>query len=43
MLDPDTPSLHDLGRLQRQYRVASHKVGESDLRLDEIDDATLAL
>ena len=42
MLDPDTASLDDLGRLQRQYRVASHEVGERDVRPDGIDDETLA-
>jgi hypothetical protein len=46
MLDPDTASLDELGRelarLQHQYRVASHEVGERDVRPDGIDDVTLA-
>ena len=46
MLDPDTAPLDELGRellrLQRQYQVASHEVGERDVRPDGIDDATLA-
>ena len=46
MLDPDTAPLNELNRelarLQRQYRVASHEVGERDVRPDDIDDATLA-
>ena len=46
MLDPDTASLADrvreLLRLQRQYRVTSHEVGERDVRPHGIDDATLA-
>ena len=45
MLDPDTAPLDDvereLVRLQRQYRVASHEVGERDVRPDGIDDATV--
>jgi hypothetical protein len=36
MLDPDTASLDELGRelarLQHQYRVASHEVGERGVR-----------
>ena len=36
MLDPDIASLDELGRelarLQHQYRVASHEVGERDVR-----------
>lgn len=45
-LDPDTAPVNELNRelarLQRQYRVASHEVGERDVRPDDIDDATLA-
>ena len=46
MLDPDTAPPNELNRelapLQRQYRVASHEVGERDVRSDDIDEATLA-
>jgi hypothetical protein len=46
MLDPDTAP-HDqidreLVRLQRQFHVASHEVGELGVRPDGIDDETLA-
>ena len=46
MLDPDTAPVgeldRELARLQRQYRSASHEVGERGVRPGGIDDATLA-
>jgi hypothetical protein len=46
MLDPDIAPLNEvdreLVRLQRQYRVASHEVGERRVSPEGIDDATRA-
>ena len=46
MLDPDSAPYrevdHELARLQRLHRVASHEVAERGVRPDGIDDETLA-